>query len=154
MMGEQKDIFDRMAETILPGSVRTLFFKNKMVLLYLFFGGLSFFLNMGLFALLDGVCHIHELIANVICWIACVLFQFVTNRMWVFDGRTESTGALVKQMGSFFGGRVFTLLVEEAIILVFITWLGFKDMIVKLVAQIVVIVLNYVISKWFVFRKT
>lgn len=153
-MNDHKSIFDQMIERLLPDTGLTLYYKYKMVLMYLFFGGLSFFLNLGLFALLDGVCHIHELIANVICWIACVLFQFVTNRLWVFDGRTESTGALVKQMTSFFGGRVFTLLVEEAIIFVFITWLGFNDMIVKLIAQIVVIVLNYVISKWFVFRKT
>lgn len=153
MMNEQKDIFDRIAERILPGPLRTFFFRHKMVLMYLFFGGLSFFLNLGLFALLDGVCHIHELIANVICWIVCVLFQFVTNRIWVFDGRTETTEALMRQMASFFGGRVFTLIVEEAIILIFITWLGYNDIIVKLIAQIVVIVLNYVISKWLVFRK-
>ena len=87
------------------------------------------------------------MIANVICWVVCVLFQYFTNRTWVFDGQVDSAAGFLKQMASFFGGRLFTLIVEEAILAVFITWLGFNSMAVKLVAQVVVIVLNYVISK-------
>ena len=44
-----------------------------------------------------------------------------------------------------------TLVIEEIILLVFITWLGFNSMVVKVIAQVIVIVLNYVISKFFVF---
>ena len=53
----------------------------------------------------------------------------------------------------FFGGRVATLLVEEAIIFVFITILDFRSVPVKAAAQVVVLVLNYVISKLWVFKK-
>lgn len=60
---------------------------------------------------------------------------------------------IFKADGFVFGGRLFTLIVEEAILAVFITWLGFNSMAVKLVAQVVVIVLNYVISKLIVFKK-
>ena len=95
---------------------------------------------------------ISELIANVFCWIACVLFQFFTNRIWVFDGRTETLLALTKQMAAFFGGRIFTLVIEEAILAVFITWLRLNSIAVKIVAQIVVIVMNYIISKKMVFK--
>ena len=49
--------------------------------------------------------------------------------------------------------QLFTLVVEEAILAVFITWLGFNSMAVKLIAQVVVIVLNYIISKLIVFKK-
>ena len=59
----------------------------------------------------------------------------------------------MKQMVSFFSGRVATLLVEEAIIFLFITMLHFPSMVIKCGAQFVVIVLNYVISKVFVFKK-
>ena len=55
-------------------------------------------------------------------------------------------------MFSFFAGRLATLGVEEAILLIFITWLSFNSMVVKVIAQIVVILLNYVISKLFVFK--
>ena len=55
-------------------------------------------------------------------------------------------------MLSFYAGRLLTLGVEELLLFVFITWLGFNSMVVKILAQIVVIVLNYVISKLLVFR--
>ena len=93
------------------------------------------------------------LIANVISWIFAVLFAFFTNRRWVFDGKSEDAKGLWAQMVSFFGGRLFTLAVEEAILAVFVTWLGFDGVIVKVVAQVVVIVLNYFISKFWVFKK-
>ena len=46
-----------------------------------------------------------------------------------------------------------TLVIEEIILLIFITWLGFNSMVVKVIAQVIVIVLNYVISKFFVFSE-
>ena len=148
----QKDIFDKIMH--LPGInvFETFYILHKEVLMYLFFGGITFFLNIGLYALFNGVWKINELIANVFCWIICVLFQFFTNRTWVFDGKTDNAKDFFKQMIAFFGGRLFTLLVEEVIIAVFITWLRFNSMVVKLAAQVVVIVLNYVISKLVVFK--
>lgn len=59
----------------------------------------------------------------------------------------------IAQIVSFFGGRVVTLVIEEMILLVFITWLDFPSMVIKVIAQVVVIVLNYVISKLVVFNK-
>ena len=56
-------------------------------------------------------------------------------------------------MLAFYGGRVVTLVVEEAILFVFITLMNFPSMIIKIIAQIIVIVLNYVISKLVVFNK-
>ena len=140
---EKKDIFDKLMHLPVLNIFEPFYKKHKEVLMYLFFGGLTFFLNIALYAWLDKGLGMNALIANVICWVVCVLFQYFTNRTWVFDG----------QVASFFGGRLFTLIVEEAILAVFITWLGFNSMAVKLVAQVVVIVLNYVISKLIVFKK-
>ena len=153
MKEDNRDIFDKIMS--LPGLriFETFYQKNKEVLMYLFFGGVSFVLNMVLYILLNAVLGMNELLANIFCWIVCVLFQFVTNRIWVFNSRTDTTAALLKQMTAFFGGRIFTLLAEELILLVFITWQGLNSVAVKLVAQIVVIVLNYVISKLIVFKK-
>lgn len=151
-MEKRPDIFDRLMH--LPGLriLEPFYKKYKEMLLYLFFGGIAVVLNIALFVFFNGILGIGELIANVICWVICVLFQFFTNRTWVFDGHVDSAGAFWKQMASFFGGRIFTLVVEEIILGVFITWLGFNSMVVKAVAQVVVIVLNYVVSKLFVFK--
>ena len=152
-MEEKRDIFDRLMHLPVLNIFEPFYKKHKEVLMYLFFGGISFFLYIALYAWLDGMLGINALIANVICWVVCVLFQYFTNRTWVFDGQVDSAAGFLKQMASFFGGRLFTLVVEEAILAVFITWLGFNSMAVKLIAQVVVIVLNYIISKLIVFKK-
>lgn len=147
----KEDIFDRIMH--LPGLriLEPFYIRHKEVLLYLLFGGLSFVLNIVLFAWLARVIGLNALVANVIDWFACVLFQYITNKLWVFDGKTDNAAALLKQIASFFGGRVFTLVVEEAILAVFISLLHQNELAVKLIAQVVVIVLNYIISKKLVF---
>lgn len=94
---------------------------------------------------------INELIANVLSWIITVLFAFFTNRIWVFNANTNGVGEFIKQMVSFYAGRIITLIVEEIILLIFITWLGLLSIPVNVVAQIIVIALNYVMSKVFIF---
>ena len=97
--------------------------------------------------------HINEVINNSIDWVICVAFQFFTNRTWVFDGKVDNTKDFLKQAGSFTAGRLFTLVVEDLLIFIFITLMGLPKMPVKLGATFVVIALNYVISKLIVFRK-
>ncbi|MBQ9537751.1 MAG: GtrA family protein [Treponema sp.] len=158
------DIFDRLMGLPILRIFQPFFDKHREVLLYLFFGGLAFFLNMALFFLTHTVMGMQEILATALCWVICVLFQYFTNKTWVFQSKAESNAGLVKEMASFFGGRIFTLIVEEAIVFVLITWLGEHiasalpvskdswDLIVKLFAQFVIIVLNYIISKLFVFK--
>ena len=92
---------------------------------------------------------INELVANVLSWIITVLFAFLTNRVWVFQSPTDGVSEFVKQMFAFYSGRVITLIIEEVILLVFITWLGFNSMVIK----VIVILLNYVIRKLVIFKK-
>lgn len=127
--------------------------KYKEVLLYLFFGGLTFIVSIASYGFCNITLEINELIANIISWVLAVTFAFVTNRIWVFDAPTDTLGEFMKQMFAFFSGRVVTLVIEEIILLVFITCLHFASMPVKIVAQIVVIVMNYIISKCFIFKK-
>ena len=150
---ERPDIFDRIMA--LPGLrlLEPFYKKHKAVLLYLFFGGLTTVISIFVFWLFRRPLGLNELVANVISWVIAVLFAFLTNRVWVFRSPTRTAGEFLCQMGSFYGGRVVTLLIEEALLAVFITWLGFPDMPVKIAAQVIVIVLNYFISKLFVFRK-
>jgi len=152
-MQRKNTIFDRIM--LLPGlKVFNPFYQRyKEMLLYLFFGGVTFVLNLVMFSLLHNRVGLNELVANVICWVICVLVQFFTNRKWVFNSTAASASSLIYQMGSFFGGRVFTLIVEEIILAVFITWLHFNSMLIKIVAQVVVILLNYIISKYLVFSE-
>ncbi len=148
------DIFDKIMRLPVLRIFCPFYEKHKMALLYLFFGGLAFFLNFFLFLAIDKFTKIGVFANNAVCWTVCVLFQFFTNRTWVFDGRVDSAAGFARQMAAFFAGRLFTLFAELAILAVFITWLGFPKVPVKFFAQVVVIVLNYVISKLFVFKKS
>ncbi len=146
------DLFDKLMELPLLRIFNPFYKKHKEALLYLFFGGLAFFLNISLFIGIQTL-GVNELANNAICWVICVLFQFFTNRTWVFESHVDHFRGFFRQMLDFFVGRVFTLVVEEIILVVFITWLGFNSIAVKLAAQVIVIILNYIISKLWVFRR-
>lgn len=148
-----RDIFDKIMA--LPGIrvFEPFYRKNKEMLLYLFFGFLSFLMSISTYALFYKAFNVDELLANIFSWIITVMFAFFTNRIWVFDSPTESADEFIKQMASFYWGRIITLVVEEIILFVFITKLGMGSMLIKVIAQVVVIVLNYVISKLFVFKQ-
>ena len=150
---KKKDIFDRIMSLPVLNIFEPFYTKHKEGLMYLFFGGLAFFLSIFLFWFMDSVMHLNAVLNNTIDWVICVAFQFFTNRTWVFDGHVETKGEFLKQAGSFTAGRLFTLVVEDLIIYIFITLMGFPSMPVKLAATFVVIALNYVISKLIVFRK-
>ena len=152
-MTEKRDIFDKLMALPVLNIFEPFYKKNKELLLYLLFGGLTFIVSIVTYVFFDITLAMNELVANVLSWILAVSFAYVTNKKWVFDAPTYTIQELVKQMSSFFGGRVVTLVIEELILLVFVTLLAFPSVPVKVVAQVIVIVLNYVISKCFIFDK-
>ena len=124
------------------------FNKHKEVILYLVFGVLATLVSISTFYIFSKVLNMHELIANIFSWICAVGFAYYTNSKWVFESNDKG----IKSISKFFVGRLFTLVIEEIILLVFVTVMKFDEMIIKVIAQIIIIILNYVISKWFVFK--
>lgn len=152
-MKKDKDIFDRIMEWKILSIFNPFYKKYKEVLLYLFFGGLTTFISIGSYAFFDISMHMDPMIANIFSWILAVLFAYVTNRIWVFDSNAEGMKGIIQEMVSFFGGRVATLLMEEVILYVGINLLSMNSIGVKVAAQILVLVGNYLISKLFVFKS-
>ncbi len=149
-MENRQDIFDKIMALPMFSSFAPFYKKHKSVLLYLLFGGLTTLVSIGTFALLLPV--IDALVANILSWVAAVSFAYGTNRTWVFSSKEKGTGVF-REICAFFGGRIFTLALEEGILFLFIKQLSFDSLSVKIVAQLVVLVLNYIISKFFVFLK-
>ena len=150
---KEKDIFDEIMS--LPGlrQFYGLYEKYKPILLYIFFGGCTTVVSIGSFILLETVLGLNELIANIGSWILAVSFAYVTNRIWVFRSRVRGK-AVGKEILSFFSGRLITLGLEEAMLLIFVTWLQFNGTVIKVIAQIAVLIGNYLISRWITFRKS
>ena len=132
-----------------------LFKKYKEQILYLVFGVLTTLVDILVFSLLThtllrGGDRVEEIVANVIAWVAAVAFAYVTNRILVFESR--DTRVLLELL-KFTGSRALTLLIDTLIILLFTAVLSLNADLANIVANVIVIVLNYVISKLFVFRK-
>ena len=134
--------------------------KYKSIILYIIFGGLTTVVDWSVSFTLyylwgDAIEATPWLIhgANVIAGVAAVAFAYVTNRIWVFESKRRGFVPIVGEIAAFAGGRVFTLLLQEVLMAIFFTWLGFNEYIVNIVAAVLVVILNYFISKIFVFRK-
>ena len=135
--------------------------KYKSIILYIIFGGLTTVVDWSVSFLLyylwgDAIDATPILLhgANVIAWVAAVTFAYVTNRSWVFESKRRGFVPILCEIAAFAGGRVLTLLLQEVIMGVFCTWLGLNEYLFKIIAAVLVVILNYFISKLLVFRKT
>lgn len=127
-----------------------LYKKYKEIINYLIFGGLTTLISIVTYALFAKVFHIDYLISNVLSWIIAVLFAYITNKIFVFESKSKKN---VKEITSFFFFRVVSLIMEMVILYVFVDMLHIDDLVTKIIAQVIVIVSNYVFSKLFVFKK-
>lgn len=121
---------------------------------YLFFGGLTTIVNYAVYA---GCFWLHPFsattIPNVIAWVVSVAFAYLTNRRWVFQSRANGAADVLREISFFTGSRVVTLLLETATLRVCVDMLGMPNLWVKLAANVLVILLNYLFSKFLVFQK-
>lgn len=135
--------------------ISNLYNKYKEIINYLIFGVLTTVISLlvyyGLvYTILNPNNALLLQIANIISWIAGVTFAYITNRKFVFASQNTNK---VKEAGSFVLSRVTTLLMDMLIMFVGVTLLKGSDKIIKLISQVLVVILNYVFSKLFVFKK-
>lgn len=136
------------------GKIKELIKKvcTKEIILYAIFGGLTTIVNIGSFALMTKVFYINENLANFIAIVLAVLFAYITNKDMVFHSNAANLKEKMKEFCKFMLGRAFTMVVE------FIgCYLLFKlpipEIISKCIVTVIVIVLNFFISKFFAFKN-
>lgn len=127
-----------------------LYNKYKEVINYLIFGVLTTVINVCVYTMLTDGFHIHYLLSNIIAWIASVLFAYVTNRKFVFESKSDEIG---KELAKFFSSRFFTLGLDMAVMWLLVDVLTANNIMAKVIANILVIIGNYVLSKLVVFNK-
>lgn len=149
---DKPDIFDRLMHLPVLNILEPFYKKNKSVLLYLFFGGIAFVMYFALYALFEKI-GLHEIVSTILCNIICITFQFFTNRTYCFESHVETFKEFMVQLGEFFTGRAGTFAADLLITYIFITCLNCNEIIVKIVDQILIIVSNYLISKFWVFKE-
>ena len=127
--------------------------KYREVILYLIFGVLTTLANLISYFLLTDVAGVNYLFSNVLAWVLSVLFAYGTNRVWVFQSQAKGTAAILKEMVSFFGARLFSGGLDMGIMFVCVSLIGLPDGVIKILSNILVIVLNYLFSKLWIFKK-
>ena len=135
--------------------IKEMYLKYKEIISYLIFGVLTTVVSLGVYYIcvytfLNPENVVQLQIANIISWVAGVAFAYVTNRKFVFESKEENK---LKEAGKFVTSRITTLLMDMAIMFIGVTLCNFNDKIIKLISQVVVIVMNYLLSKIIVFKK-
>lgn len=126
-------------------------FVNRETITYIIAGVMTTLVNFVASYICYDCLHWNENLVTALAWIVAVVFAYVVNKYWVFlEKKGAAVGEAVK-FGKFIAGRLFTLAVEWLGVFVFVTTLKVPFWPVKLVLAVVVTILNYLISKLFVF---
>ena len=127
--------------------------KHQEQMRYLIFGALTTVVNILSYAILFYAMHIENAISNVIAWIIGATFAYITNRKYVFKSKAKTKEELLKEAGYFYGCRLLTLAIDQGVMVFTVDKLGWNAILMKILANIVVIILNYIFSKLLIFRK-
>ena len=130
--------------------------KYEELINYLIIGILTTVVSLATYYLLtltilDANNKVYLQIANIISWLASVTFAYFTNRKFVFKVKNKSN---IKECLNFYISRISTLLIDMIIMYIFVSRLKFDNKIVKLIAQVAIIILNYILSKFIVFKSS
>ena len=125
---------------------------TKEVIFYGIFGVLTTIVNIGAFFVLSDILKINENISNVIAIVLAVLFAYFTNKDLVFHSEAKNINERLKEFAKFMSGRALTMVIEwGGCALLFLTHI--PQMVSKLIMTVIVIILNFFISKFFAFKK-
>lgn len=149
--------FIKACVSILPKPIQNIYYKYEEKWLYLVFGGLTTIISIVtkllLFVLVPGEPKWESTAGVVFSWICAVTFAFFTNKKYVFKNETHSPQEFRKVFVSFYGARLATLAMEEAIFLVCCDFIGMNKTIITFLSQVLIFIANYILSKVFVFKN-
>ena len=126
---------------------------NPETILYLVFGVLTTAVNIGLYGLLREALHWPLMLSNTLAWVASVLFAFLTNKTLVFRSKSFAPRVFLFELVSFVGARLLSLGVDMAGMWLLIDVLAFSSILSKVIVNVLVVIINYVLSKLLIFRK-
>ena len=139
--------------------IKELFNKYKDIIIYLFFGGVTTGVNWVTYTICVSLLNISINISNVIAWVMAVAVAFITNKLFVFNSKSFNFKILIKEISLFLSSRIFSGVIEILGVPFLIaiglnqSIFGIDGMFAKIMISVIVVILNYVLSKLIVFRK-
>ena len=136
-------------------TIKGLYFNYKEVVNYLVFGGLTTIVNFVAYCIFARVIGLDEVLSSGIAWVCGVTFAYVTNKLFVFDSKTETKKDLLKECVSFFLARVVSgITCDVGTFALMVKVFHINDILSKIVTQVMVVIVNYLFSKFIIFKKT
>ena len=126
---------------------------NREVISYLIFGVLTTLVNWVVYAAMVKV-HIDYRIATAAAWAVSVLFAFIVNKIFVFQSYNLRPAYVMKEITSFVACRAVSGVMEMVFMIVMVSWIHMDEYISKIAVCVIVVIVNYVFSKLFIFRKS
>ena len=134
--------------------IKEQYFKYKEIINYLVFGGLATVVNFVTYFIVARLIGIDKVLSSGISWFFSVLFAYITNKLFVFESKTDGIKAVLIEMGSFFLARIVSgILCDVGTFAIMVRVFNINDLFAKVVTQIMVVIINYVFSKLIIFRK-
>lgn len=125
--------------------------RYKEQVLYIIFGGLTTLVNIVAYQIF--FMYYSNVFSNVIAFIISVLFAYITNKLYVFNSKGTSLKVLLKEMLSFFSCRIITGILDITFMAICVDMLLLPPLIMKIISNVFVIIINYLFSKLFIFKR-
>ena len=127
--------------------------KNREAILYLLFGGFTTLINILSYSLLYYAVGFSNTLSNIFAWIVSVVFAYITNKLFVFENKNFAFPKIFVELFSFFSCRLLTGILDLGIMFLFVDVLLMNALLIKVISNVVVIILNYVASKFLIFKR-
>lgn len=135
-------------------NIKNIYLKYEEIINYLIVGVLTTVVSLGsyylcVYTFLNPNISWQLQVANVISWVCAVTFAYFTNRKYVFKSHNDN---ILIEARDFYASRILTLLIDMALMFIFVTALKFNDKLIKILVQVIITISNYIFSKLFVFK--
>lgn len=132
---------------------RTLLHRHRELISYIFWGVMTTIVNYTVYFLLRNSLSIPLLPSNITAWSVSVLFAYLVNKLFVFQSKAWEWRVALRELWQMVASRLFSLGLETGILWFFAEQLHCSEPVVKLLANVVVVIVNYVLSKFIIFKR-
>ena len=122
--------------------IKELVKKHEELIKYLIIGVLTTVINYIIFAILVKAANIDIHASNIVAWLVSVIFAYFTNKLFVFESKSFKLKVIAKEVLSFGAARILSLLLEELVLYIFVNILSMNELLIKLIANVIVIAIN------------
>lgn len=127
--------------------------KHRELISYIFWGAATTAVNYAVYFTATEMLHVHYVASNILAWVLAVAFAFVVNKRLVFRSKSWAAKTMLPELWKFVSARILSGAMETGLLFLFVTLAQLPHQPVKLAVSVLVVIANYAVSKWLIFKK-